>query len=583
MRATVRSNRRRRVEMAAIGGGFATSSPLLVLKGAYLADAVYQLLLVHEAELVAVANRRNQLHHWLRTGSFISDNSKLTMTTTDSVNDEIRLTDLLLPLVLYRRRIWQLTLALVAVTVLTAGIYFVVQPTLWSASLEIRPTFEGADDGEYPNGLKFGVADIVAPSVVEAVHSKNDLKNYCPVEVFRAGLTVQESSTALQLLDAEYLARLQDVRLTPVERQRLQDEYAARRLATPRSYRVGFIRPFSCATLPDQSALKVLTDVLEEWAAQSHTRRGVLNIRTARLTPEIFELRDVGGMSLLLRATTIRSAISRVVENISEVQQMPGSELVRGGNPPRSLAEVKVRLEDLAQLQLDPLVALGGSAIGDRSSVRWLTSAMESEVVRQRAVEARAETMRQALREYSGVPVTPVTPARSTSNQVGSDVQTLTPQIDRTFIEGIVELSAPNTAFRQALTQRIITAAAEAVSHAETVERYRWTLAALNRNEAQILPADEVLSRMEAIRKEAQAVTRTFDEIYEEFSRVAFRAGSAMYRIDSPTQVTALRAFSLRSYLLLIIGVSLSAPIILGLVCLVLFHLRRYVRSTVTA
>jgi hypothetical protein len=56
-----------------------------------------------------------------------------------------------------------------------------------------------------------------------------------------------------------------------------------------------------------------------------------------------------------------------------------------------------------------------------------------------------------------------------------------------------------------------------------------------------------------------------------------------MYRIDSPTQVTALRAFSLRGYLLLIIGVSLSAPIILGLVCLVLFHLRRYVRSTVTA
>ena len=85
--------------------------------------------------------------------------------------------------------------------------------------------------------------------------------------------------------------------------------------------------------------------------------------------------------------------------------------------------------------------------------------------------------------------------------------------------------------------------------------------------------------RLDTITAEAKETARLFNEIYDEVSRVAFRAGSMLYRVEQPTQITVIRAFSMRSYLILLLGVSLASPVVLALACLVLFHLRRFVKS----
>ena len=149
-------------------------------------------------------------------------------------NDEILLGDLFRPLIQYRRLIWQGAFGATVIAALLGGLYLAVQPAAWSATLGFRPVFDGADTGRYPNGLAFSSADITASSVVAQVFTKNSLQTYCPIDAFRAGLVVQEASFALQLLSAEYQARLSDTRLTAVDRQRLQDEFAARRTALPR-------------------------------------------------------------------------------------------------------------------------------------------------------------------------------------------------------------------------------------------------------------------------------------------------------------------------------------------------------------
>ncbi len=502
-------------------------------------------------------------------------------------NDEILLGDLFRPLIQYRRLIWQGAFGATVIAALLGGLYLALQPTAWSATLGFRPVFEGADDGEYPNGLPFSSADITASSVVAQVFTKNSLQTYCPIAAFRAGLVVEEASSALQFLSAEFQARLSDTRLTAVDRRRLEDEFAARRTAVPREYQLRFIRPTECASLPREVVIKVMSEVLEAWAVDSQERRGVLKMRVAVLSPEVFTIRDEANTALLIRLDLLRAAIVRVIQNITEVEKLPGSELVRAGKVSVTFAETRLRLEDLMQARLDPLLGMAGRGLG-RESVRWATQALETASTHLRAAETRAEAYRQALREYSGVSTTP-TATSNTSNtgtqrsQSSSDVQALTPQIDRTFIEGIVALSATNTAFRQEITRDVIEASVEAVSRASVVEHYRNLLAVMKDPGGDTITADEVGRQLTVIMEEAKETTQFFNDTYDEFSQVAYRVGSALYRVDQPAQVTALRAFGLRSYAFLVFGVLLAAPVILALACLVLFHLRRFVKSAIPA
>ena len=498
--------------------------------------------------------------------------------------NEVMVADLFQPILHYRRLIWQGTVGAAVVAILLGGLFFFLQPSAWSARVGFRPIFEGADYGKYPNDLPFAPSDITDASVVAQVFAQNELQRYCSVDFFRRGLAVQESSVALQFLSGEFQARLSDTRLTVVDRQRLQDEFTARRAAMPRAYELMFIRPAECASLPQALVLKAMAEVLETWAVESQARRGVLKVRAAVLSPEIFVQPDASSTALLVRADLVRAAIVRVIENISEVEKLPGAELVRAGKVPVSFAEVRLRLDDLMQARLEPLIGMAGRGFG-RESLRWVNQALESATTHLRAAETRAEAYRQALREYSGAPTTPTATSGAANgrSQSSSDVQALTPQIDRTFIERIVELSATNTEFRQEITRDVIEASIDTVSRASVVEHYRNLLAAMKDNSGESMPADDVTKSLAIIIAEAKDATQLFNEIYNEYSRVAFRAGSALYRVEQPAQATVLRAFSVRDFALLVIGVVLGAPVILAMACLILFHLRRYVKSAVSA
>jgi hypothetical protein len=132
-----------------------------------------------------------------------------------------------------------------------------------------------------------------------------------------------------------------------------------------------------------------------------------------------------------------------------------------------------------------------------------------------------------ALREYPGLTAAPAA-ASAQRPQSSSDVQALTPQIDRTFIDRIVELSATNTSFRSADVDR----------------------------------------RLTAIAADGKGQVWQFDALYDEFSRVSLRSGPSMYRIERPAQVQAIRSFTSRSLVLLILAVFFGTPFVLALGCL---------------
>lgn len=292
-------------------------------------------------------------------------------------DDEIQIGNFFAPLRHYRRLIWNATVAATASAILGGGVFFFVQPVRWSAWLEFRPVFTGAAAGQYPNKLPFASTDIVEATVLDQVYDKNHLQSPCVRDEFRSGFVVDETSTELQFLDLDYQARLADTRLSAVDRERLQSEYRARRQAVPVQYRLTWLRSDACRSVPAEMATKALEEVLQTWAQDADLKRGVLKMRVAVLTPRVFDLGSLAEQSLLVRADLIRSALTRVIANVRDVEQLPGAELVRAGADQVSFAQVRARLEDLIQVHLDPLVSVAGRGLG-ADATHWVEEALVS-------------------------------------------------------------------------------------------------------------------------------------------------------------------------------------------------------------
>jgi hypothetical protein len=501
------------------------------------------------------------------------------MTDPDNL-EQVSLADFFLPLVGHGRLIWRGTLIMALVAMLGGGAYFFLQPTTRSAWLQFRPLFKGADEGKYPNDLPFSPMDIVSPSVVGQVWAKNDIQKYCPGDKFLSGFAVQESSPELQFLNLQYQARLADNRLTAIDRQRLQEEYTSRRATLQPQYELLFIQPSGCAVLPQPIVFKSLVEIIETWAIDAEEKRGVMKVRVPILTPAIFDQADAPSETALIRADLLRNAVARVVANITAVENLPGSELVRGSDKKISFAEVRAELEDLMQARLNPVVALAGGGLG-RQATRWVEQALQTATTRYRAAEQRAEAYRQALREYSGIAATPKEGPGTPSErpQPSRDVQGLTTQIDSAFIDRIVQLSAANTTFRQEITRRAIEASFAAVEQGAVVEQYRQLLTWLGQGDRENAAADAVNQALNRISTQARDATRRFNEIYSEFSRLSLSNGSALYRIEQPPQAQTIRAFGLRAFALVLAGVVIATPVVLAIAILLQHHVRRLVHS----
>lgn len=446
-------------------------------------------------------------------------------------------------------------LAVTALVGFIAAVYLLfLQPTRRVSTLEFRPTFEGVARGQYPNGLPFQASDIARGSVLDLVYDANAIADYCDRETFSSAFFVEQRSDDSAFLDAEYQARLADARLTAVERQSIQAEYTSKREALPVQYRLVFVKPRACHGIPDVVVSKVMTDVLSTWANQSETKRGVLNYQVGMLTPSIMDVGVSDEGSRLLRADLIRTALWRVVRNIEEVSGIPGARLVQLGPERTTFAEVRDRVIDLVRSRLEPVVVSAGQSMVREASL-WVGETLASAEREQRAAEGRGAAYLSALREYSGIAES--AQANRASAPVGtqaSDVQTISPQIDRTFIDRIVEMSEANTAFRQELTESMVEANVAAVAAEERASYYRQLLQSLRSPGALLNPA-EVDQRLDDIVTQAKALITTFNGLYDEFSRVSLRSGAEMYQTPKPVTTQVHREFTSRKLQMLLFGV----------------------------
>lgn len=456
-------------------------------------------------------------------------------------------------------------LIVTAVVGLVAGVYYLWwQTSVRSVAIGFRPTFIGAQDGLYPNDLPFSSTDITAAPVLGHVFETNEIQRYCRLDQFTSSFYVEQHSPQYAILDAEYQAKLSETRLTAVERGQLQDEYEKKRATLPLEYRLVFAPGQGCTSIPPVLVRKSLTDILSSWAQQSDDRRGVLNLRVQMLSPGVLDVQVPEEGARLIRADLIRTALGHLVGNVREVEQLPGAGLISVGDDDVTLFEVRTRFEGLIRSRLEPLIVLAGRGLGAESA-SWVDESLASAKQKSSAAEGRVQAYLQGLREYSGMPQLAAPPPDQAS-QGTSDVQSLMPQIDSTFIDRIVEMSEVHTRFRQDMTRKMVEASVEAIQSRASVAYYEHLAAALRRPASRSLSPQEVDDRLSEIVKDGKLLAAQFKDLYHEWSVVALRPPAGMYQVDGPIQVVVSSPFTRNSFILLVLATFFLTLVIGGLI-----------------
>jgi hypothetical protein len=449
--------------------------------------------------------------------------------------EELSLRPLVLTLWAYRGVIAASVGAILVGYFLWAISAYLFQPAERRASLEFRLTFDGADQGTYPNGLAFSPAEIIATPILTKAYEINGLDRYCSYEEFKNSIFTLESNIA-------------------------------------------FVWPAGASGIPDVLMTKVLNDILVTWADEAVQRKGVLSYDLDLLSLSAM-LVDSAPVDHVMRLDILHEQVKHVIRNVEDLSAIPGSRLIRAGDDGISLTEVHANLENITRYSLDPLAAYIW-ANPFSGNLDLMKSYIDSRLFRinrdRQAAMARGEVLQQALSTYTS----------SGRGRLSAEAELaggLNPPVDDSFVDRIITLDRDgrDVEYRQELTDRIIVAGSEVVGlelEATYYERMDEIAArALSRTssarDASIV--ERVESELRAIQVSiGQAVEQT-QLIFVELSNQNLNPRTSLFTTTSPFVIVTERAVTLRS--LAISGglVFLGSLMLVLMACLMHHYMRR--------
>jgi hypothetical protein len=442
----------------------------------------------------------------------------------------------------------------------------VLYPTTKTARLEFRLDFEGIQEGEYPNGTKFSVEDLLSEPVLRRVWVENDLQRYGKFEKFRSTLFVTSSNRALEMLEAEYRSRLADTKLPPVDRQRIEREFREKAAALRTSTFALTISRQERLREMDRALLeKVLRSVLGAWAEDAAKTRGALKYDIPTYSKAILQKELLDSEDYLIAVDMLRTKVNRVIKSVDDLLEVPGIQVIRLPETGVSLPEVRVRLEDLNNFRIAPAVGLirsTGLSKSPASTLLYVENRLFEVNLEQTLAADRERKMKESFEVYLGTERRPAQksgPGAETLPGMGREAGTtaVIPQFGETFIDRIMELANRNSdvTFRQDLTERMIKAGLEQVSAAKEAAYYRELQAAFRGgmrssgdSAARTAAAQEVERRFTTAATELEKNLDDIQALYGLVSERNLRPASALFSTESPMKLVSTSAFSVTRF-----------------------------------
>jgi hypothetical protein len=452
----------------------------------------------------------------------------------------------------------------VAIAVMAA--FYFLRPTQREGRLEVRLLFNGVEQGLYPNGTRFTLADLIAEPVLQEVYKRHQLEKNLTFGDFRNAFAVLHHNAALDGLRLDYAGQLEDKSLSQVERSKVEEEYESRRRALRNGDCVLVIKP-ALENWPSALTAAVAGDILKVWEEQARHRGAFkfnLDIYSANIVSDIAPYRD-DYMVLLDR---IRVTISRILGNIDDLEAIPGAPLVRAGDRKVSLGELKALLRDDLRYKLT-LIESPVYGLGMYRNRAFSQAYIEEQLFRLSRETASAKrnsaAVEQALTSYAASGVHPSsvggTSATGAAGAMGSG-NALIPQISESFLNRMLDMSSQQSdvTFRQNLAKRTVGFGNELADIENERQIYENMLRLLNSPNPDMEEQREAMQGWVA--RQTAALLKTLEQalgdtglLYEEISRRSLEP-PVVYSVTEPFYLARASALSLGRVAVVIILMS---------------------------
>ena len=472
----------------------------------------------------------------------------------------------------YFETLWRYRSVIVAavalVTVLFAIgvlVYRVRTPTERIASIQFRLLFDGAAQNRYPNGTPFSPSDIVGAPVVADVFAANDLKRFGSYDYFKQILYVQQASLAMSTLASEYQAKLADVKLSPVERAKLEEEWKNKRetLIDP-VFSLSMRRSERFTEIPSSLAEKVLNDILETWAQQADLRKGALRYQVPILSAKSLTRENIASDDYLITADLLRTRAVRIVRSIDELEKLPGALTMRTSKEHVSLPEIRAMLEDSIRFDIEPLLGIirsQGITKNAQQLALYASNAAFQIRLDKEEIEGRARALQAGLREYmsqSGASVGSAAPRDGTRTN-GVEMQTVMPQLSESFIDQLqqvfVRTSKDEIEYRRSLTNQLIEESKRATTFDRDLAYYEDLAKSVKGIGAHSSGSPEMIKLIDDRTTKAfgliSKATDQLSEFYTELSAQNLGSAASLYVITGPFAQRDERSLSTRTVAML--------------------------------
>ena len=425
-----------------------------------------------------------------------------------------------------------ISFAAVAIAAAAALIFaYLLSPSQRMTTLPFRLDFQGAAEGKFPNGLRFSATDIVSSPILLKVYAANQLDRFTSFKDFSQSVFVLEANRAYESLAAEFQARLADPKLTAVDRERIQREFELKRQSINKNeYSINYVRVGRTAAIPETTVRKALLDILNAWASYAINEQHVLEYRVAVLSPQIVDDTAVDPTDYIAAIQVLRAKIYRVLDNVDDVEKLPGAAQAKTGLDRTSLEEIKIRLEELVRFRLEPLVAVvRGSGLVRNMAIttRFLENQLAYDQRQLKAARDRADTARQALAVYAGEQRTlsgAAAEASQTSKTSGHAAgETVMPQLSDSFLDRLLTLTSQSAdmQYRQKLVDEYRIAAKETIPFEQAVAYDQQILQEVRGSSAggAAVSAAAVQAQIVGTQQQVRALIGNVNQIYQVVSR----------------------------------------------------------------
>jgi len=457
--------------------------------------------------------------------------------------------------------------------IIVAALIMLMSPSNRITSVPFRLDFEGATAGHYPNGLKFRAADIVSTPVLNAVYTANRLDRFTKLREFQNAVFVLESNRALDRISAEYQARLGDPRLTPLDRERIQKEFEAKRDSLAKNeYSINY-SALPDTNIPASLVPKILSDALETWADRAAKELRVKHYQVAMLSKGSLERGALEKLNYVVAIQVLRAKIGRILENIDRLRRLPGAELARTKGDDLSLLDLESQLDGILRFRVEPLIGTVRSSglLKDLVGTRHF---LEAQLAHDRRVlaarQGRVDAVRNALNAMNNEPMQgdagSVAGAVKEPAQRSASSETVTPQVSESFIDRLLALSRQSfdVEQRQRLINDLRRASDDVIPAQQAVQTDLFALEQIGTATGSSLPQSVVDQEIESTYAELARILSKVNELYVTISRAANPAAELYTVSGAPTKYVERTVRPDRVILWGILTLALALPLIVA-------------------